>query len=97
MGAVEVKPVSRPLREGGPARSSLRPVQHEQAWRDETLRGASVAVMFRCCIFGFHRSRCMGVTPSPIPVWDEVVKAVHELLSSTEFMLPNLEQCKTYL
>lgn len=80
----------------GGVTGSRHQVSHQKAYADETLHGASVAVMFRCDLFPYNRARCMGTTPSPKAVWDVIVDEVLTMLGQN-LVLPSLQQCQAFL
>ena len=75
----------------------LHQVHHQRAFDGELLALGSgehvaVAIMARCALFSYCRSRCKRVTPAPLAFFEVLAKAFSEGLRA-RWVLPTLDQC----
>ena len=75
----------------------LHQVRHQRAFDGELLALGSdehvaVAIMARCALFSYCRSRCKRVTPAPHAFFEVLATAFREGLRA-RWVLPTLEQC----
>ena len=75
----------------------LHQVHHQRAFDGELLALGSgehvdVAIMARCALFSYCRSRCKRVTPAPIAFFEVLAEAFREGLRA-RWVLPTLDQC----